>query len=134
MQIYREITPVRDEDFFFIGSHKNPDFNYPIHQHPEYELNLVLNCSGNRIVGDSLGRFECIDLVLIGPNIYHSWDTNEDTTGECSKAEVITIQFGQDLFSDKFLSKKELWPIQLLLKNASRGMVFEGKTKRKSPL
>ena len=57
MQIYREITPVKEDDFFIIRSFLQPDFNYPIHMHPEYELNLVLNCSGSRIVGDSFGKF-----------------------------------------------------------------------------
>ena len=78
-----------------------------------------------------LGNFDAIDLALIGPDIYHSWDSDEDTTLAGSNARVITIQFGEDLFSDKFLSKKDLRPIRSLLKNSSRGLVFGGNTRER---
>lgn len=43
------------------------------HHHPEYELTLTLNSQGQRFVGSHVGRYEPGDLVLVGPNLPHSW-------------------------------------------------------------
>ncbi|MEL6653690.1 MAG: AraC family transcriptional regulator [Bacteroidota bacterium] len=129
MQIYREITPVTTQDFFYIGCHAPPSFDYPIHLHPEYELNLVLNCEGERIIGDSVQPFYSPDLVLIGPNVYHSWES-EMSPEQLSKAKakVITIQFREDLFGGSMLQSKSMLPIRQMLDQSKRGISFSGKT------
>lgn len=127
MKIYSEITPLRDENIFIIRRHDNARFNYPIHLHPEFELNLVMNCSGRRIVGDSVNDFNTIDLVLLGPNLYHKW---ERTDNENSIAKVITIQFDKDLINNSILNKQSLKPIKTLLTNAFRGLSFLESTKQ----
>src|SRR3954454_13540183 len=43
------------------------------HHHPEYELTLTLNSRGQRFIGDHVGDYEDGDLVLIGPNLPHTW-------------------------------------------------------------
>ena len=53
-EIQQEITPITNEDLFIILNHPNAHFDYPIHCHPEYEINLVMNTRGSRIVGDNL--------------------------------------------------------------------------------
>lgn len=45
------------------------------HHHPEYELTLTLNSRGQRFIGDHIGGYEDGDLVLIGPNLPHSWSS-----------------------------------------------------------
>ncbi len=42
-EIQQEITPITNEDLFIILNHPNAHFDYPIHCHPEYEINLVMN-------------------------------------------------------------------------------------------
>jgi AraC-like DNA-binding protein len=53
------------------------------HHHPEYELTLTLNSKGHRLVGDHSGSYDDGDLVLVGPNLPHSW---------CSHSAVIKGQ------------------------------------------
>ena len=53
MKVYQEITPVTGTDLFVILDSINKGFEYPIHNHPEFELTLVTGCAGTRIVGDS---------------------------------------------------------------------------------
>ena len=74
MNIYREITPLNPPDVFVVLDSVSNGFDYPIHNHPEYELNLVAGMSGTRIVGDSTERYNDYDLVLLGPYLYHKWD------------------------------------------------------------
>lgn len=135
MQVYREITPVTEEDFFFIQAHLRPDFNYPIHVHPEFELNLVLNCKGERIIGDSVEEFGAHDLVLIGPNVHHSWEADTDNTlAGRDDSKVITIQFREDLFGETMLLTKSMYPLRKMLLESKRGLVFYGETLKQATL
>ena len=72
-EIQQEITPITNEDLFIILNHPNAHFDYPIHCHPEYEINLVMNTRGSRIVGDSTEDFGPLDLVMTGPYVPHVW-------------------------------------------------------------
>ena len=128
MNIYREITPLKAPDVFVVLDSVCNGFDYPIHNHPEYELNLVAGMSGTRIVGDSTERYTDYDLVLLGPYLYHKWDGDEQLQQSGQPYRVITIQFAMDLFSGQFFQKERLFNIRALLKGASRGIKFHGKT------
>ena len=53
--IFREVTPLSAEDCFVIRSRVKSEFNYPVHVHPEFELNYIENAPGaQRLIGDSL--------------------------------------------------------------------------------
>ena len=67
MNIYKEITPLRPQDTLVVIDSVRNGFDYPIHNHSEYEINLVMGMSGSRIVGDSTARYTDFDLVLLGP-------------------------------------------------------------------
>ena len=71
--IHKEIIPIAPDDLFIVLNHPNAAFDYPIHYHSDYEINLVMNAPGTRIVGDSVGEFDTLDLVMIGPNLSHAW-------------------------------------------------------------
>lgn len=47
------------------------------HHHPEYELTLTLNSRGHRYVGNDVAGYDDGDLVLVGPNVPHSWSSSE---------------------------------------------------------
>ena len=108
--IIREITPIKNDDFFVLLNHPRADFDFPTHHHPEYELNVVHHFEGTRIVGDSIENVKGADMVLIGPNIYHSWEAPDSF-----KSHVITIQFSQELFNSSFVKRKLFKPIKDLL-------------------
>lgn len=129
-RVYREITPVTSKDVFRIFYYPEAEFTYPLHHHPEYEINLVLGSKGNRIVGDAVDRYEEDELVLLGPYIQHCWDgaTYMNETG--IQPSVIVIQFHKDLF-DQWLMKDAFIPIRLLLSDSSRGIEFFGETRER---
>ena len=55
--IVREITPLTQNDCFTIFSRIKKEFNFPLHYHEEFELNLIINAKGaKRIVGDHIDR------------------------------------------------------------------------------
>jgi len=119
-RIVREITPIAEDDFFIIMNHFNAKFDFPIHYHPEFELNIVLNSQGKRIIGDSIMDYGDNDMVLIGPNTPHAWTGDEEN----KDAHVITIQFQNDFLDEKTLNRKLVLPIRDLLVKARRGVWF----------
>ncbi|MGQ1911112.1 AraC family transcriptional regulator [Marinifilum sp. RC60d5] len=121
-RIVREITPLSEHDFFIVLDHQNAKFDFPIHYHPEYELNLVLKSKGKRIIGDSIKNYDSADLVLIGPNTPHAW------SGSTDDARVITIQFQTNILSEQTLNRKASLPIKDLLEKSKMGILFSEDT------
>ena len=122
----REITPLTQNDCFTIFSREKKDFSFPLHYHDEFELNFIRNAKGaKRIVGDSIEVIEDLELVLIGPNLYHSWFTHQ-----CRSENIkeITIQWHKDLFDDKFLCRNQMNFIRAMFERASRGILFSRET------
>ena len=127
MKVYHEITPLEKNDLFIILDSVNKGFEYPIHNHAEFELNLVLGSNGTRIVGDSTDRYNGTDLVMLGPYLYHKWDSNQLSSQE-QPCRVITLQFGMDLFDTTILSKEPFQRIKNFLQQSNRGIQFYGET------
>jgi len=121
--IEREITPISSFEFYLLQNHYHALFDYPIHYHPEYEINLVFDTFGQRIIGDSAMPYKDIDLVLVGSNTLHAW-TSESKD---NNARVITIQFSRDFLDRKLLEYEVIQPIKSLLEDSKYGVVFEGK-------
>nr|WP_299485635.1 AraC family transcriptional regulator [uncultured Allomuricauda sp.] len=123
---HREITPLSTDDSFLVFDRVKKHFDFPIHFHPEYELNFIWNGKGvRRIVGDSMQEIENIELVLVGPNLEHGWQTHN-----CKNEKIyeITIQFHNDLFDEKLLSRRIFKSIKELLQRSNRGVLFSSKT------
>ena len=124
--IVREITPLTQNDCFTIFSREKKEFNFPLHYHEEFELNLIINAKGaKRIVGDHIDVIDEIELVLIGPNLSHAWFTNL-----CKSEEIkeVTIQFHKDLFDEKLLRRNQLSFIRQMFEQAAKGILFPKET------
>lgn len=121
--IIREITPLTNEEFFVVLYHPNAKFDFPTHYHPEYEINYVEGAVGKRIVGESVQNYIEYDLVLTGPNIFHSWQSE---TGEAEL--VVTIQFQKDMLPASFQNKKLIASIRDMLERSKRGIVYGKET------
>jgi len=128
MIVYKEITPLTQNDVFIILNSEKIGFEYPIHHHAAYELTLILNSSGNRIVGNSVEKYYMNDLVLIGPEIYHKWDDDDVLSKKKNNAHVITIQFSKEIFNQALFLREDFFSIKKLLKDSQRGLKFGGDT------
>ena len=125
-KVHREITPLTTEDSFLVFDRVKDEFDFPIHFHPEYELNFVQNGKGiNRVVGDSIEEIDNVELVLIGPNLHHAWLNNNCSS---NKIREITIQFDENLFNNELLSRKIMKPIKDMLDRSIHGILFSKKT------
>ena len=122
--IHREITPLNEDDCFLVFDRKRKYFSFPIHFHPEYEINFIYNAKGaKRVVGDHIAEIGDIELVMVGSNLYHGWENEQ--------YHEITIQFPKDLFEGQWINKNILKPIRDLLQNSNRGILFSRETAEK---
>lgn len=119
-EIQQEICPITGDDLFIILDHINAKFEYAIHCHPEYEINVVINTHGTRVIGDSEETFTGLDFVMIGPYIPHVWRSTEEEN------HVVTIQFSPDLLNYPIMNKRLFLPIKQLLADSRQGLQFYG--------
>ena len=125
LNAHREITPLAPDDSFLVFDRIKQDFDFPIHFHPEYELNFIFNGKGvRRIVGDSMEEIDDIELVMVGPNLEHGWETYN-----CKSKQIheITLQFHNDLLDSKMLDRRIFKPIKDLFSRANHGILFSKK-------
>lgn len=125
--VFKEITPLSDKDCFYIVERHKSEFMFPLHSHPEFELNFIENGTGvRRVVGDSVEEIGPYELTLIaGQELEHAWEQ-----GSCTEADVreITIQFSTDLFPGDTLQKSQFASIRKMLVKAEHGLTFSMKT------
>lgn len=120
--LLKEITPLTISDCFTVFSRTKTEFDFPLHYHEEFEINLIINAKGaKRIIGDHIGEIENIELVLVGPNLPHCWKTNNCVN---KKIIEITIQFHKDLFDDNLLRRNQLYFIKEMFEKAKQGILF----------
>ena len=121
-EVHREITQLSPEDSFLVFERVKDDFDFPIHFHPEYELNFIYHGKGvRRIVGDHSEEISDIELVLVGPNLVHGWELHNC---RCKEIYEITIHIQQDLLNEKMLSRRIFKGIRDMLSRAKHGILF----------
>lgn len=122
-KIITEITPLSDQDCFYLVDRFKAGFDFPIHRHGDVELNFVSNCKGcQRIVGDSIETLDYYDLVVIGPGLEHGWIQNG--VEQYGKMREITIQWSKNSFEDVSLSKNQFMPIREFFARVRNGVAF----------
>ena len=110
LQIERRLLGLPDQDWHF---------------HPEMELTLILAGHGRRFVGDSAEPFTAGDVVLLGPNVPHSWQDDE-ALAPTSTGHSIVVHFRADFLGRDFWEMPEFKHIRGLFAGAARGVSFAG--------
>ena len=91
---YENISISEKENSFKFFRLSEPYFRSYWHFHPEMELTYIMKGEGMRYVGDSIEAFGPGDLVLLGKNIPHNWESFQQTT---SGVEALVIQFPESI-------------------------------------
>lgn len=100
------------------------------HFHPEYELTLIAESYGKRVIGDHVDTFTAGDLLLIGPGIPHYMRNDEvfyqgDPRLRC---RAIVAHFAEDFMGATFFLKPELQIIRQLLHESHQALHIFGQT------
>lgn len=119
-----ESIPKKLDASFIAYERMEPEFGFNWHYHPEIELTFIRKGSGTRLVGDQLSDFRSGDLVLLGPNLPHTWATRDTVYETGRSASAIVIQFDTRIFGNSLAQNPEFRNIGELLKKAERGIYF----------
>ncbi len=120
-KIYYEVTTLTSRDLFVLLDAKKAKFDLSTHFHDDYEISLILNCSGRRVVGDLEESFDEVDLVLVGPRVPHGWQAPYSPSNR-----VVTLHFDEKFTNAFTVEKNILQPIYDMLMRSSRGVRFKG--------
>ena len=104
--------------------HRRLDAGIPFqwHHHPEFELTLTLNSRGQRFIGDHVGSYEEGDLVLVGPNLAHTWHSVAKYRD--GPHTVFVLWFRPEWVQSLAADIVELRPIGQLFARASASLAF----------
>jgi AraC-like DNA-binding protein len=97
-----------------------PDVYY--HYHQQFELLFVRGGPGRRIIGQDVTDYTGPELVLVGPELAHSWVAG--SPGEGAGSDFVVTVFSRDVVGLELLARPEMKPLTDLLAGAERGLVF----------
>ncbi len=97
------------------------------HYHTELEIVLILKSKGTRFIGDSIEEFSEGDLVLVGPNLPHSWQNDKIYLNNIHlNAEAIIVHFKEDFPSKGFFNVPEASHLKDLINLSRQGIKLVG--------
>ena len=111
------------ESSFLVKEEHFTRFDIPWHVHPEFELTLISQGRGTINLGDYISDIQGPMLLLIGPNLPHSWYGQESEKSDLI-AQQIVIQFPPDFLGEHFFENPAFRGIGDLLKKSYRGLFF----------
>lgn len=120
-------------NYFFL---KKKYFDFYWHYHPEIELTCILKGEGTRLVGDHIGEYRENDLVLLGPNIPHSWQSrgngsSKTLSSKAVSSKALVIHFARELLSGGMLDLPEFGTVGHLIRESEGGIRFTGLSARR---
>ncbi len=100
-----------------------PEIPFEWHHHPEYELTLTLNSRGWRFVGDHIAEYEAPDLVLVPPDMPHTWASTNSIDGQSAHTALV-IWFSEAWALRLVDLCPEFSELRTLLNRAQGGLSF----------
>lgn len=93
------------------------------HYHPEFELTLTLNSRGQRYIGDDVSPYDDGDLVLLGPNLPHTWCSAERLSPRQPHIALV-MWFAEAWGANIAEALAEMQAVAPMLQRAGRGIAF----------
>lgn len=139
MKAVLEKTPHAQWESFHCEVVRGSSYHATWHFHPEYQLTLVLESHGHRMVGDNITPLRPGDLVFVGANLPHVWhqETRIAERGapkgagqnQGSGVHAIVVRFLDTFLGREFLEKPEMEGVRQLLRRSLRGLQVTGRTR-----
>ncbi|QOD60925.1 helix-turn-helix domain-containing protein [Polaribacter haliotis] len=102
---------VFQEDIEFVFYNK-------LHQHEEIQISLIVKGEGTLIVGDTINNYEAGNILVLGSNLPHVFQSTENLKAE---SHMVTLFFTENSFGKNFFELQELHEINRFFKQAKHG-------------
>jgi AraC-like DNA-binding protein len=141
MKAVFEKTPRAQWESFHCEVVRGTSYHAMWHFHPEYQLTLVIESRGHRMVGDNISPLHPGDLVLVGSNLPHVWHqavvgaganpqpATRNSKPSSTAVHAIIVRFLDSFLGEEFIAKPELEEVRQLLRKSARGLQVTGKTR-----
>jgi AraC-like DNA-binding protein len=136
MSLPRRRTPDLERIFmeptesFHWNAHDFPSELARWNYHPECEIHLIRRSTGTVFVGDYIGPFRPGNLVVVGANLPHHWESDL-RAGPVVAVRDVALHFDPGLVHRGAQAFPELAEVEPLLRGAERGLQFHGETARR---
>ena len=94
--IYEQVMKGENRSFHYRRDKQYYKKEFPYHQHPEFEITIVISGDGKRITDDFIESFREGEIVIIPPNIPHGWVYDKSSCTPDGMKENACWQFGND--------------------------------------
>jgi AraC-like DNA-binding protein/quercetin dioxygenase-like cupin family protein len=122
MKINFEYPLFNEKNSFMIFLKNQESEVSPLHCHPNYEMNFVIEGSGTRHVGNNTENFEEGDLILLAPRVPHRW---ENTCNKQYTYSSLVFQWQEEFLGNAWQSTPEFNSIRKLLELSCKGIKFD---------
>lgn len=126
-----EKVTLQQEQSFALKEDILPHIEIGWHWHPEYELVLLAESYGKKVVGDYVGDFQAGEVLLIAPQVPH-YMRNDPAfyQGDPDKyCRAVVVHFQEDFLGPAFFGQPEMAPLRQLLQRSQRGLQIHGPTR-----
>lgn len=114
---FTQKLPLRGKTSFVARTFRTPEFEVGWHQHPEIELILHTEGTGQYYIGNSVGTYETGDIFLLGSDLPHSFRKSGDGI-----ASAVVIQFKPNFWGEDYLNLPEMGEVRQLFNCALQGL------------
>jgi AraC-like DNA-binding protein len=118
-----KVVTADDASWSMLNRRLDEGIPFEWHHHPEFELTLTLNSKGQRFVGDHIGAYADGDLVLLGPNLPHTWSSTGRIDAGLPHIALV-MWFKPEWAAGLTSVLTELRPVAAMLASAGRGLKF----------
>ncbi len=125
---YHQVLPSASASFQF-EEIRREQYGCSWHFHPEYQLGLVLQSAGYRIVGDNITPLRAGDFSFLGQNIPHLWRNDEAHSRSKLGVHALVVHFREDFLGPEFMKQPEMREIARFLAHSSTGLTVTGRTR-----
>ena len=127
-----EKVPLVDGSFYAYERFDR-EFAFNWHYHPEFELTLIIDSEWTTHGRRQYLRLSAGDLVLLGPNLPHSYRSWPVGSRNSRRHSAIVIQFQQECFGDRFFVLPEMRSVAQMFERSAIGLAFgETETRKES--
>lgn len=121
--LFEKLSIPDGQSWTFLDRRLTEGIPFQWHYHREFELTLTSNSRGRRFVGDHVGSYDDADLVLLGPNVPHTWSSTSNI--ERSSPHVAQVMWFRPEWIDGLIAgAAELAPLAPMLEASGRGLCF----------
>jgi AraC-like DNA-binding protein len=121
--LFEKVTVPAGASWALLDRRLDDGIPFQWHYHPEFELTLTLNSRGQRYVGDSVDAYDDGDLVLLGPNLPHTWCSAERIAAD-RPHHALVMWFTEEWGAGLTGQLPEMRGVAALLSRAGRGIAF----------